>query len=93
MGCAFNFAILKAKNEGEARKEVEELIETAAWEHGHGGYTGSFAEANGVAVHKNTFSDLSDAEEWLDENAEKWGPAIIAKTKDGKYCVGANCSC
>ncbi len=92
MGCEFNFKVLRAQSESDARQEVYRIIENAAWEYGHGGYSGSFAEANGIAVHKNTFLDLDDAEKWLDENAEKWGPAIIAKTKDGTYCVGANCS-
>lgn len=93
MGCEFNFEQLKATNDEAAKQEVERLIDQAAHEHGHGGYSGSFAEANGCKIDKSVlFDSVSDAEEWLDEHAEKWGPAIVVVTKAGEYCVGANCS-
>lgn len=92
MGCEFNFAVLDgATTEAEAIEQVKDIIDTCLYEHGHGGYTGSFAECTGVTVSKETFTDFDAAERWLDEHAEKWGDAIIVKTDQG-YCVGANCS-
>ena len=92
MGCEFNFRVLKAKNDVDAKTEVVAIIEQAAYDYGHAGYTGSFAEADGVVLSLNILENLDAAESWLDEHAEKWGPAIIVKTEAGEYCVGALCS-
>lgn len=93
MGCEFNFEILNATNDKDALKEVSEMIAFAKYEYGRGGYSGTFAEAQGCVIYKEVvFDAISEAEEWLDEEAEKWGPAIIVLTRDGQYCVGAHCS-
>ncbi len=91
MGCEFQFAKLEATNDNDAIQEVKDIIDESIYENGHGGYSGSFAECRGVKISKKHFITFDEAEEWLDENAEKWGPAIIVKTDEG-YCVGANCS-
>ena len=92
MGCEFNFRVLKAKNDVDAKTEVVAIIEQAAYDYGHAGYTGSFAEADGVKLKSKVFETIDEAEGWLDENAEKWGPAVVVKTKAGEYCVGALCA-
>lgn len=90
MGCEFNFAKLKVCTDAEAIKAGRDLIHRAAFEHGHGGYTGSFAECCGVEIVKANIT-LEQVETWLEEHAEKWGPMLIVKV-DGKYFAGANCS-
>jgi hypothetical protein len=93
MGCEFNFEILHATNDADALQEVSAMIDQAKYEYGHSGYSGTFAEARGCEINKSViFEGITDAEDWLDEHAEKWGPAIIVLTQSGKYCVGANCS-
>lgn len=93
MGAEFNFETLKAKTDVEAGAEVADIIHQAAYDFGHAGYTGSLAEANGIELCKDgPFANYDAAEEWLNEHCEKWGPAIICKTIDGGYCVGAWCS-
>lgn len=92
MGCEFNFKVLKAQSKKEALAEAETIIAQAAYEHGHGGYTGSFAEAQGVEFVDSDLANANEAEKWLDDYADKWGPAIVVLTKDGKFCMGANCS-
>lgn len=92
MGCVFNFQRLEAKTAQEARTEGEAVISQAAWEHGHGGYTGSFAEANGLHVEKPKLADAEEAEKWLDDNCEKWGPALLVQDASGTWCMGAHCS-
>lgn len=92
MGCVFQFRLLEAKTESDAVQEADKVIDACLYESGHGGFSGTFAECTGVTVRKDVhFSDQYEAEEWLDNNAEKWGDAIIVKLNDG-YCMGANCS-
>lgn len=64
MGCEFNFGDLSATNDKDAVKDALSLIERAAYEHGHGGYTGSFAEAFGVLLVKHVRPDDSASAEW-----------------------------
>lgn len=94
MGCEFNFQRLIAKADADATKEVDGIIERAAWDHGHAGYSGSFAEAQGSVINPcpEHVTNLEQASSWLGEHAEKWGPAVISKLPDGTYFVGANCS-
>lgn len=92
MGCEFNFEALKATKAVEAVAEGNALIEQAAYEHGHSGYSGSFAEADGVELRPEEFDTLEAAEEWLDENCQKWEAALIVRVKNGPYVMGAQCS-
>lgn len=93
MVCHFNFKLLNANSDKTAKIEVAKVIRDAAYENRHGGYSGSFAEATGSELNKSVLHDsVDDAENWLNERTEKWGPAIIVITKSGQYCVGAHCS-
>ena len=93
MGCTFNFIALNAQKQDAAMAEAAAVIEQACYEDGHGGYTGTFAEAQGceMAQHPNLDSREA-AEDWLIDHAQKWGPALLVVTTDGKYYMGANCS-
>ena len=51
MGEQFNFKLLKAQTREAAIDEVEDLVEQAKHDRGHGGYTGSLAEVNGIIMH------------------------------------------
>lgn len=93
MGAEFNFAKLRSTNDKDALKEVSEMISEARYMHGHGGYTGTLAEARGCEIHRSYAPKCeSEAQAWLCENANKWGPAIILRTPDKEYFVGALCS-
>lgn len=93
MGAEFNFAVLKASDDNAAIVEANALIDQAKYEHGHGGYSGSFAECVGVQFGPpHLFGSEDMAYGWLDEHAEKWGPLLIVRVVGDKYCVGANCS-
>lgn len=92
MGCEFNFEVLKATTPVDAVNEGLALIEQAAYDYGHAGYSGSFAEAWGVEFRSEEFDNEAEAEAWLDVNAKKWGPALIVKVTNGPYFIGANCS-
>lgn len=92
MGAIFNFQRLKSKTSPDALREANDVIAAAAYEHGHGGYTGSFAEARGAEIASFTPDGAAQAEEWLDENAEKWGSALLVQDKAGVWYMGALCS-
>jgi hypothetical protein len=93
MGCSFNCIELQAKKKEAAMIEATAVIEQESYEHGHGGYTGTFAEAQGCEFAKHPpLKTQEDAEEWLNDHAQKWGPALLVKKTDGTYCMGANCS-
>jgi len=92
MGAEFDFQVLEAKTKNDAIKEVKAIIEKCQYDHGHAGYTGTLAEANGCKMEVSMiFNSNAEAEDWLMETCQKWEEAIIVQTVNG-YCVGAWCS-
>jgi hypothetical protein len=97
MGAQFDGTTVRADNPTEAIKLCYEAIANAQWESGHGGYTGTLAEANGVNIVKDkVFTSINDAWEYLEDTAQKWGPALGVRVEqeDGNvgYVFGALCS-
>jgi hypothetical protein len=70
-------------------REAEAIIKEAfdkkhdndAYEYGHGGYSGSFAEIHGVTVVDKTFNTSYDADEWIADHAVKWENALAVRYK------------
>lgn len=96
MGACFDSFSCRAENVENAVKQCYDHIEDCKYQYGHGGYSGTLAEARGVQMVNKTFLDENSAYEWLEDNAEKWGPAVgvTIKTESGKpiYMFGAICS-
>jgi len=98
MGAA-EFYIRKKGIYKNAREAFNEAVEDAAYEHGHGGYTGTIAEKNSFReIEIPGRKDVRDfiAECMNDENhfcQDKWGPAAcvslkgdrLAKERDDRY--------
>ena len=62
----------------------------AEYDHGHAGYSGSWAEVRGVKhVSMKPFDGMSEAEDWLIDNAQKWEEALVVALKDGRWMIGA----
>ena len=95
MGCEFicdALPIEKFPTSNDVQQELENLIKQAEWDHGHSGYTGSLAEANGIDIRsRKKFRSFEEAAEWLDDNAPKFGSVVVVKT-DEDWVYGANCS-
>lgn len=91
MGAEFNFERLEATDDATAKVEAEAMCDQARYDYGHAGYSGSFAEKHDIEFIKQKFATIQQAEEYIDEHAEKWGAALIARTDEG-YCFGAWCS-
>lgn len=78
-------------NDQTIENEVRKLIEQARWDHGHSGYTGTIAEANGVELRLNETFEFKTPRDWeaeydfIDEVADKWGPAVVCRaSQDGE---------
>lgn len=74
-GCDFMF---KVKG-NDLNKAFSEAVDQAAWEHGHGGYTGTIAEKDRVELRKKDPMLMGDAEVFAEkdiENNDKWGSAF-----------------
>lgn len=91
MGCEWNFESLNATTRDEAIKEGLQLIEDAKYDYGHAGYTGSFAECEGVKFVEFTGKLGASVEDWLVERCEKWGPMLVTEV-NGLFWAGALCS-
>jgi len=74
-----------------AREAFADARDTAQYEHGHAGYTGTIAEKQSyVMIPLPEGRDPSDyVEELLDDDdsriCDKWGPAGCIKIKNGEY--------
>ena len=97
MGACFDGVTIRdAKNDTEAVAMCRQAIRDSQWENGHGGYSGTLAEADGAVIDRGKVFDSTDAAwEYLEDVVEKWGPAVGVKVKDGEnfiYVFGAMCS-
>ena len=82
MGSEYHTDKLAATNAADAVKEGHAMISQAAWEHGHGGYTGSYAECTGVELLQvRAVTSEAEAYALLDEHCEKWGPMLIVEVQ------------
>lgn len=84
MGAEFQSTVLEG---GLSKKQVEssfqEIVAQALYDYGHAGYTGTFAEADGIKFPTEKVFDSNDeARRYVDDNADKWGPALAVKCKD-----------
>ena len=72
-------------------------FEKSAYDHGHGGYTGTLAEKteNGVAIYRgHQCNSIEEAEKCIKEDFDhdKWGPADVIPIKNVGWYIGGWCS-
>lgn len=91
MGAEFVCGSVPKEQTNNIVETMNQLIEDARYDHGHAGYTGTLAEANGVNVLNKEFPHFNAAYDWLLDNAEKWGPVVVV-TSENYYVYGAWCS-
>ena len=96
MCACFDSARVYAEDNSEAITKMDAVIEESRWENGHGGYSGTLAEATGACIDSREFETDDGAESYLVDIAQKWGPAVGVKVKplNGSpyYLFGAWCS-
>ena len=96
MGACYDSFSCRATSHTDAIDKCHAHIEECTWEYGNSGYSGSMADCAGVCMTNEVFGSGSDAENWLDENAEKRGPALGVIVRDPRqeseyYMFGAIC--
>ena len=78
---AMGFNVIKVGRYNTAQQAFNEAVEDAAYEHGHGGYTGTIAEKNTFRMidcppkhnpYKLADKIQEDYDHWVQD---KWGPA------------------
>jgi hypothetical protein len=76
---------------GDVKEVYREVRDQAAWEYGHGGYTGTIAESTGVVMFHTAEMPREEAEALAYESmdaAEKWGPALAIPVPGGFVFFG-----
>jgi hypothetical protein len=92
MGASFCLMKVEAtKTQQQVREAFQEAQERDRYENGHS-YSGGFGMAAGLAFNRARFERADDADEWLQENCEKWAEAIAVRLNDGTWIIGAWCS-
>ena len=80
----------------DLKKKYAELVDLEAWEHGHGGYSGTFAEKPQVKVMlppaPGPYWDEEAARGHALEHNEKWGPAFAYRIADATWLIAGWCS-
>lgn len=96
MGACFQTVSFKTSDGNDAVERCHEYINRCKYDYGHAGYTGTFAECTGAIMTDKVFGSTSDAMDWLDENTNKWGPAVGVTIKlldkEPYIMFGAICS-
>jgi hypothetical protein len=89
-GCDFMFKV----NGNDLNKAFSEAVDQAAWEHGHGGYSGTIAEKPSVELRKKEPMLMGDADVFAEEdieNNDKWGSAFaipLCASLEDKTIIG-----
>ena len=75
----------------EIETAAQEIFEQAAYDYGHSGYSGSFAEKDEVNIIRDeVFMDIEAADKFIDKmDSDKWGPAdVVPVAGVGWYMAG-----
>lgn len=89
MGSCYNDMTLDGKL---TREEVSEKFrarcEQDGYECGHS-YSGSFSQFDGLQFTGKDFDTIQEAQDWVEENGSKWGPAVCVRHKIYKVPTSA----
>ena len=78
----------------ELKAEAEKIFEQSAYDFGHSGYTGSFAEKDEITIHRDkVFDDAEAAQKFIDDlDSDKWGPADVVPVQGIGWLMAGWCS-
>ncbi len=76
MGAADQGGVLKGSTESEALANLQAAIDLSRVQDGNS-YSGAIGMVDGIKRVRKHFASVALAYEWLEENAEKFGPALV----------------
>lgn len=83
------------RSEAELKEIFEKNQEVDRYENGHM-YSGGIGMAEGLVIDRGKkFGSPRDAEDWIEENAQKWGPALAVRVEgpnERGWFYGAICA-
>lgn len=82
MGACFDSATFKACDEKTLAKKFEELQKVRSYTYGSDSYAGHIGIARGLTISSKSFKDVREAQEYVENNAQKWSSAIAVKVGD-----------
>jgi len=83
MGGSFDCYTSKAKTFKQVAEEFNSIAESDRHENGHM-YSGGMGMKEGVENKHRTFNSVREAEDWICDNNEKWGPAYAVEAVSGE---------
>jgi hypothetical protein len=81
MGAQIQITTVEAEDKKQLKDQYDALVESALYDHGHAGYTGSFAESPGLTILEKEFEDEDKAEEYILDHCCKWENSLAARVK------------
>lgn len=91
MGAEYQGGIVEAGSEEALHIKYRDIVSHCRHMDGHGGYTGTFAEKDGLEVIPGTHTREGAREHCSEENP-KWGPSYAYDLGDNKWYIGGWCS-
>lgn len=97
MGACFVSGYYTETDKTKVEQKFLDDQEIDVYENGHC-YSGSIGMANGIKFVDNlVFTNYSDADDWLSDNVQKWGPTLAVRLEDPDkkltgWVYGALCS-
>lgn len=82
MGSYSRFVTVERCSKEELERKFRGIVEDQQYEDGHDAYSGTFGSNSGLRVTQKVFADEESAQEWISENAEKWGNVLAVKVGD-----------
>lgn len=90
MGGEYQDMTVKCKK-NELEEKFNEIVKQCEWDFGHAGYTGTFAEKDGVKVIEGNWTE-DGARTDCEDNNDKWGPAFAYFIAKDTWYIGGWCS-
>jgi len=92
--CYQSFSVAGTETPQQLKDEFHKVQDADRHSHGHE-YSGGFGQCSGLKITNRVFGDVAAAEEWVGDNARKWGDALAVRFKcdEGeRWYIGAWCA-
>ncbi len=84
MGAEYQGQPFEACSKKDLAEKIVKVCQQAAYDYGHAGYSGSWAEMGDVDFRSKIFTSDDEAEDYCDEHAGKWDPLLAVRVSKPK---------